>query len=165
MPKKIARTSSSKPTSRVFDGPTSIAAPEPRPRDKPKDKPKDEPKDPTILDDIARAIDRLSEAGQLLRNRLDAIDPVEHPARWGGVNDEIRALDARIGRLRDDQQRAALATAELRPLGIAELEALRAATTILADLVAAAARIAAIAEAAAQLADATGAALQRLRRA
>jgi hypothetical protein len=118
-----------------------------------------------VLDEICRAIDNLSEAGQLLRTRLDAIDPIEHAARWAGVNDEIRALDERIGGLRDEQQRVALAEIELRPLGLAELEALRAATTTLAELVRAAARIAAIAEAAARLADATGAAIQRIGRA
>ena len=123
-----------------------------------------ETRDPGVLDDIARAIDRLSEAGQLLRTRLDAVDPLEHPARWAGVNDEIRALDERIGGLRDEQQRIALAGTELRPLGLAELEALRSATTTLAELVRAAGRIAAVAEAAVKLADAAGAAIQRIGR-
>lgn len=123
------------------------------------------PADRGVLDDIGRAIDHLSAAGQLLRTRLDAIDPIEHAARWAGVNDEIRALDERIGGLRDEQQRVALAELELRELDLHELEALRLATTTLADLVRAAARIAAIAEAAARLADATGAAIQRIGRA
>jgi hypothetical protein len=120
--------------------------------------------EPPILDDIARAIDRLSEAGQLLRTRLDAIDPIEHAARWAGVNDEIRGLDQRIGALRDEQQRTALAGLELRPLDLTELQQLRAATEAVAELVRAAARIAAIAEAAAKLADATGVAIQRIGR-
>ncbi len=119
---------------------------------------------PTSLDDIARAIDRLSEAGQLLRTRLDAIDPIEHPARWAGVNDEVRALDDRIGGLRDEQQRVALLGSELRPLDLSELEALRAATEAVAELVRTAARIAAVAEAAVALADAAGAAMQKLGR-
>ncbi len=118
----------------------------------------------TTVDDIARAIDRLSEAGQLMRTRLDAIDPLEHPARWAGVNDEIRALDDRIHRLRDEQQRIALAGTELRPLGAAELLALREATAMVADLVRAAGRLAAVVEAASHLADATGAAIQRIAR-
>ena len=119
---------------------------------------------PTSLDDIARAIDRLSEAGQLLRTRLDAIDPIEHPARWAGVNDEVRVLDDRIGGLRDEQQRVALLGSELRPLDLSELEALRAATETVAELVRTAARIAAVAEAAVALADAAGAAMQKLGR-
>lgn len=118
----------------------------------------------TTLDDLARAIDRLSEAGQLLRTRLDEIDPIDHPARWAGVNDELRALDERIGGLRDEQQRIALLGAELRPLDLSELEALRAATETVAGLVRAAARIAAVAEAAVALAEATGAAMQKLGR-
>ncbi len=116
----------------------------------------------TSLDDIARAIDRLSEAGQLLRTRLDAIDPIEHAARWAGVNDEVRALDERIGGLRDEQQRVALRGSELRPLDLHELEALRAATETVAELVRTAARIAAVAEAAVALADAAGAAMKKL---
>lgn len=122
------------------------------------------PRDSTSLDDIARAIDRLSEVGQLLRTRLDAIDPIEHAARWAGVNDEIRALDERIGGLRDEQQRVALLGAELRPLHLRELAALRTATEAVAELVQSAARVAAVAEAAARLADATGAALQQIGR-
>ncbi|MBK7823901.1 hypothetical protein [Nannocystis sp.] len=122
------------------------------------------PRDSTSLDDIARAIDRLSEVGQLLRTRLDAIDPIEHAARWAGVNDEIRALDERINGLRDEQQRVALLGAELRPLHLRELAALRTATEAVAELVQSAARVAAVAEAAARLADATGAALQQLGR-
>jgi hypothetical protein len=119
---------------------------------------------PTSLDDIARAIDRLSEAGQMLRTRLDAIDPIEHPARWAGVNDEVRALDDRICALRDEQQRVALLGSELRQLDLSELEALRAATEAVAELVRAAAVIAAVAEAAVALADVTGAAIQKLGR-
>ncbi len=122
------------------------------------------PRESTSLDDIARAIDRLSEVGQLLRTRLDAIDPIEHAARWAGVNDEIRALDERINGLRDEQQRVALLGAELRPLHLRELAALRAATEAVAALVQSAARVAAVAEAAARLADATGAALQQIGR-
>lgn len=122
------------------------------------------PQSSTSLDDIARAIDRLSEAGRLLRTRLDAIDPIEHPARWSGVNDEVRALDDRIGALRDEQQRVALLGGELRPLDLSELEALRTATEAVAELVRAAAVIAAVAEAAVVLADATGAAIQKLGR-
>jgi len=122
------------------------------------------PRNPTSLDDIARAIDRLSEAGQMLRTRLDAIDPIEHPARWSGVNDEVRALDDRICALRDEQQRVALLGSELRPLDLSELEALRTATETVAELVRAAAVIAAVAEAAVVLADATGAAIQKLGR-
>ncbi len=118
----------------------------------------------TSLDDVARAIDRLSEAGQLLRTRLDEIDPIEHPARWAGVNDEVRALDDRIGGLRDEQQRVALLGAELQPLDLSELEALRAATETVAGLVRAAGRIAAVAEAAVALADVAGVAIQKLGR-
>lgn len=121
-------------------------------------------RNPTSLDDISRAIDRLSEAGQMLRTRLDAIDPIEHPARWSGVNDEVRALDDRICALRDEQQRVALLGSELRPLDLSELEALRKATETVAELVRAAAVIAAVAEAAVVLADATGAAIQKLGR-
>lgn len=118
----------------------------------------------TSLDDVARAIDRLSEAGQLLRTRLDEIDPIEHPARWAGVNDEVRALDDRIGGLRDEQQRVALLGAELQPLDLSELEALRTATETVAGLVRAAGRIAAVAEAAVALADVAGVAIQKLGR-
>ncbi len=117
-----------------------------------------------VLDDIAHAIDRLSEVGQMLRTRLDEIDPIEHAARWAGVNDEIRGLDQRIGARRDEQQRAALAGLELRPLDLTELQQLRAATEAVAELVRAAGRIAAVAEAAARLADATGAAIRRIGR-
>lgn len=117
-----------------------------------------------VVDDIGMAIDRLAEAGQMMRLRLDAIDPIEHAARWAGVNDQIRALDERVCRLRDEQQRVALAGAELIPLGTAELEALRAAVTELADLVRAAGRVALVVEAAARVADATGAAISRMRK-
>lgn len=116
----------------------------------------------TIVDDIGRAIDRLSEAGQLMRTRLDEIDPLAHAARWAGVNDEIRALDDRIATLRAQQQRVALADIELRPLGVPELLALREATATVAELVRAAGRLAAVAEAASRLADAAGAAIQRV---
>jgi len=119
-------------------------------------------RDPSHLEAVAAAIDRLSDAGQLLRTRLDAIDPLEHAARWAGVNDEIRALDDRLGRLRDEQQRVALAGTELRPLALGELERLREATATVAELVRSAGRVAAIAEAAVRLADAAGAALQRV---
>lgn len=117
-----------------------------------------------VVDDIGGAIDRLAEVGQLLRRRLDAIDPIEHAARWAGVNDEIRALDDRIGRLRDEQQRVALAGAELIPLGNQELEGLRIAVSELAELVRAAGRIALVVEAAVRVADATGVALARTRK-
>ena len=73
-------------------------------------------RDISHLEAVAAAIDRLSDASQLLRTRLDAIDPLEHAARWAGVNDEVRALDERLNRLRDEQQRIALAGTELRPL-------------------------------------------------
>lgn len=122
------------------------------------------PRAATSLDDIARAIDRLAEVGQLLRGRLDAIDPIEHPARWAGVNDEARALDDRICALRDEQQRVALLGSELRPLDVSELEALRAATEAVAELVRAAAVITEVAQAAVALADVTGAAIQKLGR-
>jgi len=116
------------------------------------------------VDDIGGAIDRLAEVGQLLRRRLDAIDPIEHAARWAGVNDQIRALDDRIGGLRDEQQRIALAGAELIPLGSAELDGLRRAVSELAELVRAAGRVALIVEGAARVADATGVAIARMRR-
>lgn len=117
-----------------------------------------------VVDDIGGAIDRLAEVGQLLRRRLDAIDPIEHAARWAGVNDQIRALDERINGLRDEQQRVALAGAELIPLGNAELDALRRAVSELADLVRAAGRVALVVEAAARVADATGVAITRMRK-
>ena len=117
-----------------------------------------------IVDDIGGAIDRLAEVGQLLRRRLDAIDPIEHAARWAGVNDEIRALDDRIYRLRDEQQRVALAGAELIPLATHELEGLRTAVSELAELVRAAGRIALVVEAAVRVADATGVAMTRMRK-
>ena len=66
--------------------------------------------------------------------------------------------------LRDEQQRVALLGSELRPLDLSELEALRAATETVAELVRTAARIAAVAEAAVALADAAGAAMQKLGR-
>ncbi len=116
-----------------------------------------------ILDDIGRALDRLADAGPLLRSRLDAIDPLEHPARWSGINDEIRALDDRIAALRGEQQHIALAASELSPLSTAELEALRLAISDLAELVRVADRVALVAEAAVRLADATGTAIQRIR--
>ncbi len=116
------------------------------------------------VDDIGGAIDRLAEVGQLLRRRLDAIDPIEHAARWAGVNDEIRALDDRICQLRDEQQRVALAGAELIPLGNLELDGLRTAVSELAELVRAAGRIALVVEAAARVADATGVAIARMRK-
>ena len=119
-------------------------------------------REPSHLVDIGQAIDRLGDVGQLLRTRLDAIDPLEHAARWAGVNDEIRALDDRIGRLRDAQQRAALAGSELRTLAHPELEALREATEKVAALVRTAGKIAAVAEAAAQLAQAASTAIERV---
>lgn len=121
------------------------------------------PRKPFILDDIGQALDRLADAGQLLRRRLDTIDPIEHPARWSGVNDEIRALDDRIVALRGEQQHIALSHAELTPLADADLEALRVAITQLADLVRAADRVALVAEAAVRLAEATGTAIQKVR--
>jgi hypothetical protein len=117
-----------------------------------------------VVDDIGGAIDRLAEAGQMLRQRLDAIDPIEHAARWAAVNDEIRALDDRIGWLRDEQQRVALAGTELVPLDTTELDGLRSAVTELADLVRAAGRVALVIEAAARVADATGVAIARMRK-
>lgn len=117
-----------------------------------------------VVDDIGGAIDRLAEVGQLLRRRLDAIDPIEHAARWAGVNDQIRALDERINALRDEQQRVALAGAELIPLGSAELDVLRRAVSELAELVRAAGRVALVVEAAARVADATGVAIARMRK-
>ena len=119
---------------------------------------------PFILDDIGQALDRLADAGQLLRRRLDAIDPIEHPARWSAVNDEIRALDDRIVALRGEQQHIALSHAELTPLADADLEVLRVAITQLAELVRAADRVALVAEAAVRLAEATGTAIQKVRR-
>jgi len=119
-------------------------------------------RDISHLEAVAAAIDRLSDVSQLLRTRLDAIDPLEHAARWAGVNDEVRALDDRLNSLRDEQQRAALAGTELRPLAPGELERLRQATATVAELVRAAGRIAAVAEASARLADAAGAALQKV---
>ncbi len=120
-------------------------------------------REPSHLVDIGRAIDGLADVGQLLRTRLDAIDPLEHAARWAGVNDEIRALDERLGQLRDEQQRVALAGSELRPLAHPELEALREATEQVAELVRTAGKIAAVAEAAVQLADAAAGAIQKIR--
>ena len=119
-------------------------------------------RDISHLEAVAAAIDRLSDASQLLRTRLDAIDPLEHAARWAGVNDEVRALDNRLNGLRDEQQRIALAGAELRPLAPGELERLREATATVAELVRAVGRVAAIAEASVRLADAAGAALQKV---
>jgi len=117
-----------------------------------------------VVEDIGKAIDQLAEAGQMLRQRLDAIDPIEHAARWAAVNDQIRALDDRVCRLRDEQQRVALPGAELIPLGSAELEGLRVAVTELAALVRAAGRVALVVDAAMRVADATGTAISRLRR-
>lgn len=117
-----------------------------------------------VVDDIGGAIDRLAEVGQLLRRRLDAIDPIENAARWAGVNDQIRALDDRIAGLRDEQQRCALAGAELIPLGTAELDGLRRAVSELAELVRAAGRVALVVEAAARVADATAVAIARMRK-
>jgi hypothetical protein len=117
-----------------------------------------------VVDDIGGALARLAEVGQLLRRRLDAIDPIEQGARWAGVNDQIRALDDRIGRLRDEQQRVALVGTELIPLGTAELEGLRAAVSELAELVRAAAGLALVIEATARVADATGVAIARMRK-
>jgi len=117
-----------------------------------------------LVDHIGGAIDRLAEVGQLLRRRLDAIDPIEHAARWAAVNDQIRGLDDRIGQLRDEQQRAALVGAELIPLGNAELDGLRRAVSELAELVRAAGRVALVVEAAARVADATGVAIARMRK-
>lgn len=115
------------------------------------------------LSDIGAAIDRLCEAGELLRGRLAEIDPLDHPARWTGVNDEIRALEQRIAGLRAEQQRAALVGGELRGLGSDELLALHAATSELAELVRSAGRVAAVAEAAIKLTSAASAALGKLR--
>jgi len=119
-------------------------------------------RDISHLEAVAAAIDRLSDASQLLRTRLDAIDPLEHAARWAGVNDEVRALDERLNGLRDEQQRVMLAGTELRPLAPGELDRLREATAMVAELVRAAGRIAAVAEASARLADAAGAAMQKV---
>jgi hypothetical protein len=119
---------------------------------------------PIVVDDIGGAIDRLAEVGQLLRRRLDAIDPIEQAARWAGVNDQIRALDDRINCLRDEQQRVALIGAELIPLGHVELDGLRRAVTELAELVRAAGRMALVVEAAARVADATGVAIAHMRK-
>ncbi|HEY0135596.1 MAG TPA: hypothetical protein VGB85_16040 [Nannocystis sp.] len=121
-------------------------------------------REPGALEVVAAAIDGLADAGQLLRTRLDAIDPLEHAARWAGINDEIRALDDRIHRLREEQQRLALAGTELRPLATGELERLRQATATVAELVRTTGRIAAVAEAAVRLSDAAGAVIQRLQR-
>ena len=119
-------------------------------------------REPGALEAVAAAIDGLADVGQLLRTRLDAIDPLEHAARWAGVNDEVRALDERLNRLRDEQQRIALAGTELRPLAPGELDRLREATATVAELVRAVGRVAAIAEASVRLADAAGAALQKV---
>lgn len=104
-----------------------------------------------LLDDLGRALTRLADASERLRLRLDQIDPYEQPARWAAINDQIRGLDERTSRLRDDQQRLALSALELRPLASAELDALRQAVAGLSELVRTAATAALVADAATKL--------------
>jgi hypothetical protein len=118
---------------------------------------------PDALASISDAFATLGGAAAMLRERLAAIDALEHPTRWAGVNDQIRAIEERLTGLRDEQQRVALARAELRVLGESELAVLREATTRLAQLVQAAATVSAVAEAAGGLVAATSAAITRLR--
>lgn len=47
---------------------------------------------------------QLDEAGQCLRERLDQIDPDEHPSQWRALNNQIRALDEQFAELRAQQQ-------------------------------------------------------------
>jgi phosphoserine phosphatase len=119
------------------------------------------PADPFVS--IGAAFTALGDAGALLRRRLAEIDPLDHPAKWAGVNDQIRGLEEQIAGLRDAHQQIALARAELRMLGADELAELREATTHLTALVAAAERVAALSEAAGKLMVATGAAITKMR--
>lgn len=105
-----------------------------------------------LFDDLNQVLGKLADASQRMRGRLDQIDPYEQPARWGALNDQIRALDERISGLRDQQQRLVLGRTELPELRVAELERLRAATSTLAELVRTAGTAAAVAEAAVKLA-------------
>lgn len=118
---------------------------------------------PDPLAPVGAAFEALSGAAALLRERLAAIDPLDHPTRWAGVNDQIRGIEDRCTALRDEQQRIALAHAQMRELGLAELSALQEATTKLATLVRAAGQVAAVAEAAGGLIAATSAAITKLR--
>lgn len=112
---------------------------------------------------IGAAFSALGDAGALLRRRLAEIDPLDHPAKWAGVNDQIRGLEEQVAELRAAHQHVALARAELRALDASELAELREATTHLAALVAAAERVTALSEAAGKLMVATGAAITKLR--
>ncbi len=115
------------------------------------------------LTDLSQALTSLENAAQLLRRRLDTIDPLSHPARWAAVNDQVRLVDQRLAKLREDQQQCILAQSELGSLPSEELAALQLAASTLARLVRDAATVAAVAEAAVRLADTTGSAIQRVR--
>jgi vacuolar-type H+-ATPase subunit I/STV1 len=112
---------------------------------------------------IITAFATLHEVGDLLRRRLAEIDPLDHPTRWSAVNDQIRDIEDRLGELRGEHQRVAMARAELRELAGEELAALQAATTRLAGLVRAAERVVALTEAAGTLLLATTKAIEKLR--
>ncbi len=122
---------------------------------------KQPPHDPAAP--ITAAFAALHGVGDLLRRRLAEIDPLDHPARWAGVNDQIRAIEERLGELRGEHQRVTMARAELRELAGEELAALQAATTKLAGLVQAAERVVALTEAAGTLLAVTGKAIEKLR--
>lgn len=112
---------------------------------------------------VSAALETLGSAAAMLRGRLATIDQLEHPARWAGVNDQVRAIEGRLIGLREEQQRVALAQAELRALGLDELAALREATAKLASLVQAAGTVVAVAEAVGGLVAATSTAITKIR--
>ena len=117
----------------------------------------------TAPDPIAAAFTALHDVGDLLRRRLAEIDPLDHPTRWAGVNDQIRGIEERLAALRGEHQRVVMARAQMRELGAAELAALQDATTKMAALVKAAERVVALAEAAGTLLTATSSAIEKLR--
>lgn len=114
-----------------------------------------------FLDDLSRALARLTEASDRMRQRLDQVDPYEQPARWAAINDQIRGLDERISLLRDEHQRLGLVATELRPLAGHELAGLRQAVAVLADLIRAMGTSSAVAEAAGKLVAVAGDLVQK----
>lgn len=104
-----------------------------------------------LLDDLGKALGHLADASERLRLRLDQIDPYEQPARWSAINDQIRGLDERISRLRDDQQRVSLARLELRAISPGDVDALRRAIATLSELVRTAATAVVVVDAAGKL--------------
>jgi len=118
---------------------------------------------PDVFAPVSAAFDALSGANTLLRQRLAEIDPLDHPAKWAGVNDQIRTIEGQLGELRDEQQRLALVGAQLRELGLDEMAELHAATVELATILKASARVVAVVEAAGTLIAATSTAIRKLR--